>query len=193
MSGQPQARYSPQEYLKLERQAEYKSEYVNGEIFAMSGASEEHNLIVMNVAAALHAQFRGRPCKVYANDMRVKVSPTGLYTYPDVVAVCGEAQLEDAHLDTLLNPTLLVEVLSSSTEAYDRGEKAEHYRRLPSLAEYLLISQDKPHLEHYRRQADGRWLLSEASQLHALISLPAIDCTLRLAAVYDRVFAEPAA
>lgn len=193
MSGQPQARYSPQEYLKLERQAEYKSEYVNGEIFAMSGASEEHNLIVMNVAAALHAQFRGRPCKVYANDMRVKVSPTGLYTYPDVVAVWGEAQLEDAHLDTLLNPTLLVEVLSSSTEAYDRGEKAEHYRRLPSLAEYLLISQDKPHLEHYRRQADGRWLLSEASQLHALISLPTIACTLRLAAVYDRVFAEPAA
>ena len=193
MSGQPQARYSPQEYLKLERQAEYKSEYVNGEIFAMSGASEEHNLIVMNVAAALHTQFRGRPCKVYANDMRVKVSPTGLYTYSDVVAVCGEAQLEDAHLDTLLNPTLLVEVLSSSTEAYDRGEKAEHYRRLPSLAEYLLISQDKPHLEHYRRQADGRWLLSEASQLHALISLPTIDCTLRLAAVYDRVFAEPAA
>ena len=193
MSGQPQARYSPQEYLELERQAEYKSEYVNGEIFAMSGASEEHNLIVMNVAAALHTQFRGRPCKVYANDMRVKVSPTGLYTYPDVVAVCGEAQLEDAHLDTLLNPTTLIEVLSSSTEAYDRGEKAEHYRRLPSLAEYLLISQDKPHLEHYRRQSDNRWLLSEASQLHAAITLPAIDCTLRLAAVYDRVFSEPAA
>ena len=193
MSGQPQARYSPQEYLELERQTEYKSEYVNGEIFAMSGASEEHNLIVMNVAAALHTQFRGRPCKVYANDMRIKVSPTGLYTYPDVVAVCGEAQLEDAHLDTLLNPTLLIEVLSSSTEAYDRGEKAEHYRRLPSLAEYLLISQDKPHLEHYRRQSDNRWLLSETSQLHAAITLPAIDCTLRLAAVYDRVFSEPAA
>ena len=192
MSGQPQARYSPQEYLELERQAEYKSEYVNGEIFARSGASEEHNLIVGNVFAALHTQFRGRPCKVYASDMRVKVSPT-VYTYPDVVAVCGEARLEDAQLDTLLNPTVLVEVLSSSTEAYDRGEKAEHYRRLPSLAEYLLISQDKPHLEHYRRQADGRWLLSEAGALHADISLPAIDCTLRLAAVYDRVFAEPAA
>lgn len=192
MSGQTQARYSPHEYLELERQAEYKSEYVNGEIFAMSGASEEHNLIVMNVAAALHTQFLGRPCKVYASDMRVKVSPTGLYTYPDVVAVCEDAQLEDAHLDTLLNPTLLIEVLSSSTEAYDRGEKAEHYRRLPSLAEYLLISQDKPHLEHYRRQADERWLLSEASQLHAVISLPAIDCTLRLAAVYDRVFSAAA-
>ena len=193
MSGQPQARYSPQEYLALERQAEDKSEYVNGEIFAMSGASEEHNLIVINVAAALHTQFRGRPCKVYSSDMRVKVSPTGLYTYPDVVAVCEEAQFEDNQLDTLLNPTLLIEVLSSSAEAYDRGEKAEHYRQLPSLAEYLLISQDKPHLEHYRRQADGRWLLSEASRLYAGISLPAIDCTLRLAAVYDRVFSEPAA
>lgn len=190
MSGQPQARYSPQEYLELERQAESKSEYVNGEIFAMSGASEEHNLIVVNVASALHAQFLGRPCKVYASDMRVKVSPTGLYTYPDVVAVCGEARLEDAHLDTLLNPTVLIEVLSGSTEAYDRGEKAAHYRRLPSLAEYLLISQDKPQLEHYRRQSDNRWLLSEASGLHAVISLPAIDCTLRLAAVYDRVFAQ---
>ena len=101
----------------------------------------------MNIAASLHNQFRGRPCKVYANDMRIKVSPTGLYTYPDIVAVCEEAQLEDEHLDTLLNPTVLIEVLSRSTEAYDRGEKAEHYRRLPSLAAYLLVSQDKPHLE----------------------------------------------
>jgi Uma2 family endonuclease len=192
MSLQPHQRYSPQEYLELERKAEYKSEYFNGEIFAMSGASEEHNLIVGNVFAALHNQFRGRPCKVYASDMRVKVGPTGLYTYPDVIAVCEEAQLEDAHLDTLLNPTVLIEVLSRSTEAYDRGEKAEHYRRLPSLAEYLLISQDKPHLEHYLRQSDNRWLLSEASELHTVITLPAIDCTLSLAAIYDRVFSEPA-
>lgn len=191
MSGQPHARYSPEEYLALERKAAYKSEYFNGEIFAMSGASEEHNLIVMNIAASLHNQFRGRSCKVYANDMRIKVSPTGLYTYPDVVAVCEDAQLEDANLDTLLNPTVLIEVLSRSTEAYDRGEKAEHYRRLPSLAEYLLISQDKPHLEHYLRQPDNRWLLSEISDWHAVVSLPAIDCTLALAAVYDRVFSEP--
>jgi Uma2 family endonuclease len=123
--------------------------------------------------------------------MRVKVGPTGLYTYPNVIAVCEEAQLEDAHLDTLLNPTVLIEVLSRSTEAYDRGEKAEHYRRLPSLAEYLLISQDKPHLEHYLRQSDNRWLLSEASELQAGITLPAIDCTLSLTAIYDRVFSEP--
>lgn len=193
MSGQPHARYSPEEYLALERKAAYKSEYFNGEIFAMSGASEEHNLIVMNIAASLHNQFRGRPCKVYANDMRIKVSPTGLYTYPDVVAVCEDAQLEDEHFDTLLNPTVLIEVLSRSTEAYDRGEKAEHYRRLPSLAEYLLVSQDKPHLEHYLRQPDNRWLLSEISDWHAVVALPAIACTLALAAVYDRVFSDSSA
>ena len=193
MSGQPHTRYSPQEYLALERKATDKSEYFNGEIFAMSGAGEEHNLIVMSIAASLHNQFRGRPCKVYANDMRIKVSPTGLYTYPDVVAVCEDAQLEDAHLDTLLNPTVLIEVLSRSTEAYDRGEKAEHYRRLPSLAEYLLVSQDKPHLEHYLRQPDNRWLLSEISDMHALVSLPAIAGTLALAAVYDRVFSASSA
>ena len=193
MSGQPHTRYSPQEYLALERKATDKSEYFNGEIFAMSGAGEEHNLMVMNIAASLHNQFRGRPCKVYANDMRIKVSPTGLYTYPDVVAVCEDAQLEDAHLDTLLNPTVLIEVLSRSTEAYDRGEKAEHYRRLPSLAEYLLVSQDKPYLEHYLRQPDDRWLLSEISDMHALVSLPAIAGTLALAAVYDRVFSAPPA
>ena len=193
MSGQPHARYSPEEYLALERKAAAKSEYFNGEMFAMSGASEEHNLIVMNIAAGLHNQFRGRPCKVYANDMRIKVSPTGLYTYPDIVAVCEEAQLEDEHLDTLLNPTVLIEVLSRSTEAYDRGEKAEHYRRLPSLAEYLLVSQDKPHLEHYLRQPDDRWLLSEISAWQAVVALPAIACTLALAAVYDRVFSDPPA
>lgn len=187
MSVQPQPHYSPEEYLELERKAEYKSEYFNGEIFAMSGASEEHNLIAGNVFAALHSQFRGRPCKVYASDMRVKVSQTGLYTYPDVVAVCEEAQLEDDQLDTLLNPTVLIEVLSKSTEAYDRGDKAEYYRKLSSLAEYLLVSQDKHHIEHYVRQSDHTWLLSEASELQDVITLPSIDCTLSLADVYDKV------
>ena len=184
---QPQQRYSPQEYLELERKAEYKSEYFAGEIFAMSGASERHNLIVMNVAAALHTQFRGRPCKVYASDMRVKVSPTGLYTYPDVVAVCEEVQLEDDQLDTLLNPTVLVEVLSKSTEAYDRGDKAGHYRKLSSLAEYVLISQDKHHIEHYARQPDNHWLLSEASDLKETLVLPSVNASLVLSDVYDRI------
>ena len=187
MSLQPQQRYTVAEYLALERKAEYKSEYLAGEIFAMSGASERHNLITLNVAAALHAQFRGRLCRAYTNDMRVKVSPTGLYTYPDVVALCGEPQFDDEHRDTLLNPTVIIEVLSPSTEAYDRGGKFGHYRKLDSLQEYLLVSQEEPHLEHYVRQSDNQWLLSEASSLQDIVQLPSISCTLVLAEVYEKV------
>jgi Uma2 family endonuclease len=187
MSLQPQRRYTPEEYLALERKAEYKSEYFAGEIFAMSGASERHNLIVANVVAALHTQFRNRPCKVYPGDMRVKVNTTGLYTYPDVVALCGEAQFDDEQRDTLLNPTVIVEVLSPSTEAYDRGDKFGHYRKLASLAEYVLISQEKSHIEHYLRQPDNQWLLSEASDLQDVMQLPSIGCVLLLAEVYDKV------
>lgn len=187
MSSQPKLRCTPEEYLALERKADYKSEYVNGEIFAMSGASEQHNLIVLNVAVALHTQFRNRPCKVYANDMRVKVSPTGLYTYPDVVALCGEPQFDDDQKDTLLNPVVIIEVLSPSTEAYDRGGKFGHYRKLAALQEYVLLSQDKPHIEHYMRQPDNHWLLSEASTLQDTMRLPSIHCTLALAEVYDKV------
>ncbi len=187
MSLQPQHRYPPEEYLALERKAEYKSEYLAGEIFAMSGASERHNLIALNVAAALHAQFRGRPCKAYMSDMRVKVSPTGLYTYPDVVALCGDPQFDDEQKDTLLNPTVIIEVLSSSTEAYDRGGKFGHYRKLASLAEYVLISQEEPHIEHYVRRPDNQWLLSEVSDLQGSIQLPSINCTLTLAEVYEKV------
>src|SRR5205085_5334550 len=120
--------YTPEEYLILERQAEYKSEYFNGEIFAMTGASRRHNLVAANVLASLHGQLRKRPCEVYSSDMRVKVSPTGLYTYPDVVVVCNDPLFDDKQKDTLLNPTVLIEVLSKSTASYDRGEKFEHYR-----------------------------------------------------------------
>jgi Uma2 family endonuclease len=187
MPVQPQRRYTPEEYLTLERKAEYKSEYVNGEIFAMSGASERHNVIVLNIGASLHAQFRHRPCRVYASDMRVKVSQTGLYTYPDIVALCGEPQFDDAQKDTLLNPAVIIEVLSPSTEAYDRGGKFEHYRKLASLAEYLLVSQEKPHLEQYVRQPDNLWLLSEASSLQNTVHLPSIDCSLSVADVYEKV------
>src|SRR5262249_14191303 len=150
------------------------SEYFAGEIFVMSGASERHNLIVANVVATLHAQFRNRPCKVYPSDMRVKVSATGLYTYPDVVALCGEARFDDDYQDTLLNPTVIVEVLSPSTEAYDRGDKFGHYRKLASLAEYVLISQEKVHIEHYVRQSNNQWLLSEASNTQDTLQLPSI-------------------
>jgi len=191
MSSQPQPRFTPAEYLALERKALYKSEYLDGEIFAMSGASREHNLISLNTGAELRAELRQRPCEVYVGDMRVKVSPTGLYTYPDVVVACEEPQFEDAEVDTLLNPTVIVEVLSPSTEDYDRGEKFEHYRTLTSLQEYLLVAQDTPHIVHYVRQPDHTWVLSETRLLNDTLYLPSITCRLALAEVYAKVsFAE---
>src|SRR5919108_290049 len=178
--------YTPEEYLALERAARHKSEYVNGRIYALAGASRAHNLIAGNVFAELRAQLRGRPCEAYINDMRVKVSQTGLYTYPDVAALCGEPQFEDAHLDTLLNPTVIVEVLSESTEGYDRGEKFAHYRRLESLREYVLIAQDKVRIERYVRDGE-RWVLTEIDSLDDTLALASIGCELRLREVYERV------
>ena len=174
------------EYLEIERKAEIKSEYINGRMYAMSGASRRHNLIALNAGGEIRQQLRGRDCEAYAADMRVKVSPTGMYTYPDVVAVCGNPQFEDAHLDTLLNPTVLVEVLSESTEAYDRGEKFAHYRRLESLREYVLVAQNKIRIEHYRRDGE-EWVLSEISDPHGTLHLPSIDCHVAVAAIYEKV------
>ena len=187
MSTQIQSHLTPEEYLALERQAQTKSEYLNGEIFAMSGASRQHNLITVNVAAELHARLRQRPCEVYISDMRVKVSPTGLYTYPDVVVACEEPQFEDAEIDTLLNPTLIVEVLSQSTADYDRGGKFEHYRSLDSFQEYLLVAQDRCHIVHYIRQPNHTWVLSETSLLSDRLSLPSLDGELLVSEVYAKV------
>ena len=153
MSKQLKVRCTPEEYLARERQTSGKSEFYGGEIFAMTGASRWHNLIVSNILRELSSQLKGRPCVAYPSDMRVKVSTTGLYTYPDVVVVCGDEQFEDTEQDTLLNPTLIVEVLSPSTVRYDRVEKSAHYRKLDSLQEYLLVAQDRPHVEHYARQS----------------------------------------
>ncbi|MCI0421322.1 MAG: Uma2 family endonuclease [Acidobacteria bacterium] len=187
MSTQPKGRYTAEEYLALERAAEYKSEFYAGEIFAMAGASEQHNLIVANLVRELGLQLKKRPCKTYPSDMRLKVAPTGLYTYPDVMVVCGKVWLDDEQQDTVLNPTLIVEVLSPSTESADRGSKSGHYRKLDSLQEYLLVSQVKPHVEHYSRHPDHRWLLSEAEGLQSEIRLSSIDCVLPLSEIYDKV------
>lgn len=187
MCAMPKPRLTAQEYLQIERQAEYKSEFYAGRIYAKAGASEEHNLITLNVGSELRGQLRGGPCRTYASDMRVKVDVTSRYTYPDVVVVCDEPQFEDAELDTLLNPTLIVEVLSPSTESYDRGEKATDYRQIPSLREYLFIAQDRPHVERYRRGEGDEWILSEADGLDAVLPLSAIGCQLRLADVYERI------
>jgi Uma2 family endonuclease len=187
MSTVRNAKLTPEEYLALERQAEHKSEYYDGEVFVFAGASEAHNLIVSNVLSSLNLQLKHRPCKVYPSDMRVKVSETGLYTYPDVTVVCGEAELEDKNLDTLLNPTLILEVLSPATEKDDRVVKFAHYRRLPSVKEYILIAQESVRLEQYVRQNDGRWLLTEYSDLEATAEVRSIACELQMKDIYHKV------
>src|SRR6185436_6437179 len=146
-------------------------EYLNGEVLAMTGASRRHNLIVWNLSAALHAQLQWRGCEAYVGDMRVFIPAVGLYTYPDVAVACGEPRFEDTELDTLLNPTLVIEVLSATTEGYDRGKKASYYRSLDSLREYVLVSQEEVRVELFTRQQDCHWLLSEADQLDATILL----------------------
>lgn len=184
---QRQPYLTPQEYLDYERQAETKSEYYNGEMYALAGASPRHTVIAANVIATLHARFKGRPCTVHTGDLRVKVSPTGLYTYPDVVVVCGQPKFDDAQKDTLLNPTLIVEVLSESTEVYDRTGKFEHYRKLESLTDYLLISQEKAWIEHRARQSEIKWLIGYYMGLETVVTLPSMDCELRLSDVYDKI------
>src|ERR1017187_4222773 len=174
MATLPKTYLTPEQYLEIERKAEFKSEYFHGEMFAMSGAREGHNLIVWNLSAELHRQLRAKPCRAYMNDMRVLVNATGLYTYPDVAAVCGEPQFLDENRDTLLNPSLIVEVLSPSTEAYDRGRKFEHYRSVESVSEYLLVSSERVSAELYSRQPDGRWLLTAAAPLADSFNLQSV-------------------
>lgn len=187
MSAIPKIYLTPAEYLAFERQSDVKHEYFRGELFAMSGASQNHVTIFMNTSHLLVGQLKGRSCRTFGADMRVKVSPTGLYTYPDLVVVCGRPRFEDKELDTLLNPTVIIEILSKSTEAYDRGEKFAQYRTLDTLLDYLLVSQDKPRIERFTRQADGGWLLTESAGLDAVMSIESIQCQLPLADVYDRV------
>lgn len=175
------------EYLEFERADEIRHEFLDGDIFAMTGASEAHNLIAGNFFAILHLQMRGRSCKLYFADMRVKVPLSRLYTYPDITAVCGEAKFGDGYLDTLLNPVLIVEVLSPSTERYDRGKKFQFYRDLPSLQEYVLVAQDSPRIERYVRQADDVWQLTDVKGFEAHLELVSIGCTVALADVYEQV------
>jgi Uma2 family endonuclease len=186
MSAVPKPYISPEEYLERERQAETKSEYFAGEIFAMAGGSPEHSLIAANVTGGLWTQLRESPCTAYNSDMKVR-STTEHFAYPDVTVVCGEAQFGGNEGDVLLNPTLIVEVLSPTTEAWDRGGKFEQYRQRESLQEYVLIAQDRPHVERFARQPDGQWLMSERSGLDARLPLPAIRCELVLSEVYRKV------
>ena len=187
MGSHPKTRYTPEEYLTLERSSETKHEYFNGEIFGMSGASKQHVLIVTNLIVELGTQLKRGPCGVYSTDLRVKVAPTGLYTYPDVIVICEEAQFSDEQKDTLLNPALIIEVLSESTKDYDRGGKFEQYRTINSFVEYLLIAQDRPHVEHHERQVDGSWILHETNSLEDTIRLKSVPCSLPLSEIYNKI------
>lgn len=178
--------YTPEEYLIKEREADFKSEYREGDIVAMPGASRQHNLITVNISSSLHIQLLDRSCEVYTNDMRVKVSNTGLYTYPDVIVVCDEPHFEDKNFDTLLNPTVIVEVLSPTTETYDRNEKFASYQTLESLQEYILVSQNNRNVEQYLRTGED-WVLSVFRSVEDVMQLASIECRLALQAIYAKV------
>ncbi len=184
---QPKPSLSPEEYLAIERQAEIRSEYLDGEMFAMAGGSYFHNVIVGNLVGEIRQQLKGKQCTVCPNDQRVHIPETGLYTYPDVVVICGEPRFEDEHLDVLLNPILIVEVLSTTTEAYDRGKKFQNYQKIDSLAEYVLVAQDQHRVERFFRQDGNEWLLTTTAGLESAVFLASIQCVLALAEVYDKV------
>jgi len=182
-----QRRFTVEEYLALERAADFKSEYFNGIIYAMAGSSPEHSAITTNITGVIYGQLADKPCQTYSNDMKVRASPEGLFAYPDLSVVCGAPQFHDEKRDVLINPVVIVEVLSDSTEAYDRGKKFIQYRHLDSLQDYLLIAQDEACIEHYSRQSADTWLLTTARRLDATLYVASIDCTLALAGIYRNV------
>ena len=191
MSAQAQPRLSPDEYLELDRATEFKHEYFDGRIYMMPGGSYAHALVITNLGGELRSALKKRPCTVTTTEARTRVSEEGLYTYPDVAVVCGEPQFRDKRKDTILNPVLIIEVLSPSTEAYDRGFKFAQYRKLETLEEYVLVSQSEPHVEVFRRQHSGDWLLSEWSGMDATCRFSSLDCSVALAEIYDKVTFTP--
>lgn len=188
MIAQPKISFTEEQYLHQERHSSIKHEFYAGDIYAMAGASEQHNLISMNIAGILRTHLRGSGCRAYPSDMRLKIANTGLYTYPDFAVVCGQSQFIDTEKrDTILNPILLIEILSASTERYDRGAKFSHYRTIQTLQEYVLIAQDSYHIECFSRQTDDTWLLSEAAGRRSSIELASIKLLLALEEVYEDV------
>jgi Uma2 family endonuclease len=185
MATTPKTYLSPDEYLKRERRANFKSEYFAGETFAMAGASRRHNQITLDLATVLNPKLTGSGCEVYASDMRVWLPALGLYTYPDIVVACN-SEFQDDELDTLLNPLLVVEVLSPSTEEYDTGKKFAEYRTIPSLQEYVTVSQDKPHCVVWRKENTGDWVPTSYNELTSRLLLKSIDATISLAEIYRR-------
>jgi Uma2 family endonuclease len=185
MSANPQKRWTVEEYLAFEKSSDTRHAFIDSEIYAMSGGTARHSQITQNAASSLHLQLRRKPCIVYNSEVQVKVN-AAIYTYPDVPIVCGEPQFENGGL-TLVNPTVIIEVSSPSTEKDDRFEKFQHYRSLASLQQYILIAQKAPHVESYTRQPNGTWRILDSDGLDAAFDLPAIGCTLALADIYEKV------
>lgn len=180
-------RMNEAEYLEFDRKSEIRHEFIEGEVYAMAGASWEHNMICSATIATLYAQLRGKPCQVSPSDLRLRVAATGLNTYPDISIVCGDPVFIDEEFDTVTNPTVIIEILSPSTEAYDRGDKFQHYRQLETLQDFLLISQDRPRIEGYSRQQSGLWTFTDAIALDASYKVASIACVLKLADIYERI------
>jgi len=187
MAAQPNPTLSEQEYLDLERAAEFRSEYWFGTVLAMAGGSERHSLISVSLSSELRQHLKHRGCRVYSSDMRLGISPNGLYFYPDVMAVCGEPAFADARRDVLLNPSVIVEVLSPSTETYDREKKSWHYRRLESVRELVLVSQESPVIECYHRTSNQEWLLRTMEGMDASLRLDSLDLAIPFAEIYANV------
>lgn len=187
MASSPATFITPEQYLELDRKAERPSEYYRGEMFPVEGATRAHSLIVTNVAGMFRTLLKQRSCEVYSSTLRLRVTTTGLYTYPDVMVACGEPLFADDQADTLLNPVLIAEVLSKSTQDYDRGQKFHHYRTVASVLEYLTIAQEKVFIEYWSRQSNHRWLLTEFDNLSASIRLESIGVDLSVAEIYDKV------
>ena len=182
---------TPNEYLEFERQSKFKHEFFDGEIFVMAGGTPQHSLVRTNVVCELSTALKGYPCTTYDSDLRVLVEVTGLYTYPDASVFCDELQYEAGRNDVVVNPTLLVEVFSPSSEAYDRGKKFGHYRQIPSLREYVLVWQDEPRIESFHKNDQGAWELTEAAGIDSKLPLASLGVDLSLREVFDKVVFEP--
>ncbi len=186
MASHPVTKLTAEEYLAIDRAAEYKSEFFDGEIVAMSGGSLRHSRLQVNLAASMHNALRGSSCQAFSADLRVRVAPR-IYTYPDLTIVCGEPKLADDRQDILLNPTIIFEVLSPSTERYDRGIKAEYYRGIESLRDYIVVAQDRIHVEQYTRADDHLWTLRDHDALASTLRIDSIGTSIPLAAIYERI------
>jgi Uma2 family endonuclease len=187
MASNPKQRLTPEEYLELERKAEFKSEYFFGKIYALDGASPEHSTITFNLAVEVGTQLRGTPCQGFSGDMKIRTGDSWLYAYPDLSIVCDEPLFHDEKGEVLINPKVIFEILSPSTEKFDRGAKFLHYQVMNTFTDYVLIAQDEPHVEHFTRQQNGWILYNIIRDLESKLSISSIDCTISLAGLYDRI------